>query len=208
MGVVERWRKTRAERRKKELALEKDLKEAKAARQAADRVLKRHATSSAVAAKKAIAYAQAYEGTVEDPGRPNRGTQVDKWERLVEMIAQPWCGAFMYAVLRHAGVKGLSTRMRYVPYILADAKAGSNGMDKVVPLSAALPGDLLIFNWDGGEPDHVGMYLGRDKNGGILTIEGNTTSGSAGNQSNGGGVWNRTRLPANVQAVVRPRYPA
>lgn len=205
MGVLERWRERRAERRKRELALRKEYLEAKAARQAADRVIKRH---SHTAPGKAVQYAQAYVGTVEDPGRPNRGKQVDIWNRMVDMLAQPWCGAFMYAALKAAGVKGLSIRMRYCPYIIEDARKGINGLLKVVPLADARPGDLLVYQWDTGAVDHVGMFLGRDKNGGLLTVEGNTTSGNSGNQSNGGGVWNRTRSTRLVAAVVRPRYPA
>lgn len=204
MGVLERWRAKRAERRKKELQLQKDLAEAKRARQAADRVIKRHSTT---AAGKAINYAQLYVGTIEDPGRPNRGPQVDKWQRAVDMIGQPWCGAFAFCAVRAGGVKGLSWRMRYTPYIVDDARRGVNGMLKLVPLNEARVGDLLLYNWDGGAVDHVGLFLSRDKFG-IHAIEGNTTSGSAGDQSNGGGVWRRTRQPNQVQYVARPRYPA
>ncbi len=205
MGVVDRWREKRKERRAKELRLRKEYLEAKAARQAADRVIKRHQFRPSSAA---IAYAQTWVGTKESPPGSNAGPQITKWCRAVNMAAGPWCGAFVYACLDAAGVDDLSWRMRYCPYIVEDAKAGVNGLAKVVPLNQAQPGDLVIFQWDSGPVDHVGMFLGRDKAGGVLTVEGNTSAGSAGSQSDGGMVANRTRNAKDIAYVVRPRYPA
>lgn len=62
------------------------------------------------------------------------------------------------------------------------------------------PGDIAIFNWDGGVPDHIGIveeYLG---DGQFHAIEGNT---SAGNDSNGGEVMRRLRTVAQVDGFGR-----
>ena len=70
----------------------------------------------------------------------------------------------------------------------------------------AQPGDVILFDWGGdGVCDHVGVV---EKNFGsyVQTIEGNTSSGSSGSQSNGGGVYRRTRAWSTVKAVVRPNY--
>ena len=91
----------------------------------------------------------------------------------------------------------------YVPYgINAAAREGR----LVSPMTQAAPGDLVCFDWDGdGLTDHVGIV---EANYGswLQTIEGNTSSGTAGSQSNGGGVWRRTRDWDSVCAVIRPDY--
>ena len=91
----------------------------------------------------------------------------------------------------------------YVPYgINAAARAGQ----LVSPMTQAAPGDLVCFDWDGdGLADHVGI-VEANYGGWLQTIEGNTSSGAAGSQSNGGGVWCRTRGWDSVCAVIRPAY--
>ena len=90
----------------------------------------------------------------------------------------------------------------YVPYGINAARAAGQLVDP----SSAAPGDLICFDWDGdGVADHVGLV---EANYGawVQTIEGNTSSGAAGSQSNGGGVWRRTRDWDSVCAVIRPSY--
>ena len=91
----------------------------------------------------------------------------------------------------------------YVPYgIAAAAREGR----LVSPMTQAAPGDLVCFDWDGDRlADHVGIV---EANYGswLQTIEGNTSSGTAGSQSNGGGVWRRSRDWDSVCAVIRPDY--
>ena len=90
----------------------------------------------------------------------------------------------------------------YVPYGINAARSAG----QLVAPSNAAPGDLMCFDWDGdGVADHVGLV---EANYGswVQTIEGNTSSGAAGSQSNGGGVWRRTRDWDSVCAVIRPSY--
>lgn len=69
----------------------------------------------------------------------------------------------------------------------------------------AKPGDVVIYNWDGGGTDHVG-FVEKNLGGGTLqTIEGNTSSGSYGSQSAGNGVWRRVRNHS-IAYVIRPAY--
>ena len=91
----------------------------------------------------------------------------------------------------------------YVPYgINAAARAGQ----LVSPMTQAAPGDLVCFDWDGdGLADHVGI-VEANYGGWLQTIEGNTSSGAAGSQGNGGGVWRRTRDWDSVCAIIRPSY--
>lgn len=77
---------------------------------------------------------------------------------------------------------------------------------RIVPVSQAQPGDVVIYNWGfRGGTDHVGFVEKNLGNGWIQTIEGNTSSGSAGAQSSGNGVWRRRRNNS-IAAIIRPAY--
>jgi hypothetical protein len=63
-----------------------------------------------------------------------------------------------------------------------------------------LPGDIAIYNWHGGLPDHIGIveeYLGGGK---FNAIEGNT---GIGNDANGGEVMRRQRYFSDVNGFGR-----
>ena len=68
------------------------------------------------------------------------------------------------------------------------------------------PGDIVLYNFLGGTGfQHIGII--ESNNGStITTIEGNTSSGEAGSQHAGNGVWRRTRPFTHVRAIIRP-YP-
>ena len=73
----------------------------------------------------------------------------------------------------------------YVPYGISAARAAG----QLVEPSNAAPGDLICFDWNGdGVADHVGL-IEANYGSWVQTIEGNTSSGAAGSQSNGGGVY-------------------
>lgn len=74
--------------------------------------------------------------------------------------------------------------------------------------SKAEPGDILVFdwNWATASTNHVGLLEKRTKSGAPQTIEFNTSSGTSGSQSNGGGVYRRTRRWDQVRYVLRPDW--
>jgi len=64
--------------------------------------------------------------------------------------------------------------------------------------------DLILFYWGGpGDnwPDHVGTVLKVLPNGQLLTVEGNTSSDSAGSQDEGDGVFRKTRDPSKYRVA-------
>lgn len=135
-------------------------------------------------------------GTKEMPPDSNRGPHISDWERAAGMGAGPWCGAFAIHCARTGGFVVPNTWV-YVPTIIADASAGRYG--RIVPLSQVKPGDLLCFDWDGGVYDHVGIATTA---GGLESVEGNTSAGAAGSQSNGGMVANRHNHAASARRCV------
>lgn len=70
------------------------------------------------------------------------------------------------------------------------------------------PGDVLVFdwNWATAATNHVGILEKVLPSGNYQTIEGNTSVGSSGSQSNGGRVARRTRRPSQVRYVIRPNW--
>ena len=86
-----------------------------------------------------------------------------------------------------------------------DYRASKGGRIKK---SQARPGDVLVFdwNWSTRSTNHVGILEKVLPSGNFQTIEGNTSVGSAGSQSNGGRVARRVRRPGQVRYVIRPRW--
>jgi hypothetical protein len=114
----------------------------------------------------------------------------------------PWCAIFAsYCFDVGAGVvlcrgwhgAGVGARgVAYVPTLAAWLRATER--DVATPQ----PGDLAIFDWDGGVPDHVGIVIRGD--GELHTVEGNT---AVGNDSDGGEVMRRVRDVRHVALFGR-----
>ena len=71
---------------------------------------------------------------------------------------------------------------------------------------APVRGDLALFDLEGvGKPTHVGLVRSATATQGVpevRTVEGNTSSGVAGSQRDGGGVYERVRPVAKVYGFV------
>lgn len=135
---------------------------------------------------------------------PNNQTKYGKWYGLDN---NPWCAMFVSWCFDKAGL---------APYVAASSKKGFASCDAglkwfakkglLVPIGEAREGDIAFFQFDDdAQPDHVGIVLKNKKKRKILTcIEGNTSSGKAGSQANGDGVYQRDRAYSFVMAVARP----
>lgn len=162
-------------------------------------------------ADRVVKLARTFVGTIEHPAGSNRGPHISDWQKqFMGFDGQPWCGAFAGSMLKAVGVP-VTKRIVFTPYILADAKAGTNGFVKLVPFELARKGDLALFDFaPGGDPVvHVGIVaedFDVHGNGLLKTIEGNTSSGSTGSQDNGGGVFSRERPRSVVVGIARPAY--
>lgn len=155
---------------------------------------------AATPGQKVIQWANAQLGTTENPPGSNRGPKIDVWCKFWGLVAPQWCGCFAGYAVRVIGGAKVTSWLPYAPSITADAKANRNGLT-AVPFSAARAGDLVTF-WNG---QHIGLVVRVDGDE-LKTIEGNTSSGNAGSQSNGGGVFPRTRKRSDVDVIARPAY--
>lgn len=141
---------------------------------------------------------------------PEPGTVFGRW--YAELVGDsyfgtsgiPYCAMFVSYCLNWAGIEAAGLPGAYVPWILsANSDAG-----RLVANEDAQPGDLVMFDWQGdGVADHIGIVEeNHPDEGWMQTIEGNTSSGSGGSQSNGGGVYRRARNYSSIIGVARPYY--
>lgn len=135
-------------------------------------------------------------GTTERPANSNN-VKYNTWfyGREVRDTADtkyPWCMAFVQWCFNQAG--------RKLPYHTASCSALLNWYRQNRPeciVTAPRPGDIIIYNF--GHTGIVESVAGST----ITAIEGNTSAGEAGSQSNGGGVFRRERSKALVTAYIR-----
>jgi hypothetical protein len=159
-------------------------------------------SAPSAAARAALAEALRHLGTKESPPNSNR-TPFGQW---FGVDGVKWCNVFVsYAFSVGAGVtlcaghhgagvypKGCT----YVPTTEAWLRATGMWKGRTRPL----PGDIAIFNWDGGQPDHIGIVERDLGDGRFLSVEGNTGASS---DSDGGEVQRRTRRLDQVDGFGR-----
>lgn len=163
-----------------------------------------------------IAEARRWVGTTEQ-GNNNVPGITDRWG----VTGQPWCAAYVNTVYENAGMP-LPVQSMYCPTLVAAAY----DRGEAVPLTEGQAGDIVLFSWpdypwrlEGGRPvirgsgtgydgtppgDHVGLIAGPFDGAGYPTIEGNTSPGDGGSQTNGGGVWERWRALPLICTIWRP----
>lgn len=140
---------------------------------------------------------------------PKQGTKYGRWYAEITKSSYfgtngvPYCAMFVAWVLAQVNQKCPGMPTASCTTALKGAKnAGIVRKNK----KDAKAGDLVIFDWDGdGSPDHIG-FVEKNKGSYIQTIEGNTSSGSSGSQSNGGVVARRTRNWSTVLAIIAVPY--
>jgi hypothetical protein len=142
-------------------------------------------------------------GTKESPAGSNKVKYNNK-------NGQPWCGWFVMWCAKKAKIK--IPNVVYTPSGVESFKGIGEWSN--AETAKPQPGDIVFFDFPGGEKtDHVGIVIKDNLDGTITTVEGNT-SGS-GSQSNGGEVMekvraykknNRKKLPVFVSGFGHPRW--
>ena len=145
-------------------------------------------------AERVLAAARAELGVKESPANSNR-VKYNTWYygRAVSGAAYPWCMTFVQWAFDKAG--------EALPYKTASCSALLGWYRSKRPDCVAetpRPGDIGIYDFG-----HTGIVEAAG-DGTVTAIEGNTSPGTAGSQSNGGMVCRRTRKTSAVTAYIRP----
>jgi hypothetical protein len=152
----------------------------------------------------ALAEARRQLGYREEPPGSNR-TIFGRWFGLDGV---PWCAIFVsYCFDVGAGVvlgggRSYTRGIASVPALRAWLEETGRWRGRAQPPGAGpcLPGDLVLYDWDGGVPDHVGIVERVPAPGRLVAIEGNT---AIGNDSDGGQVLRRERPTSDVAGYGR-----
>jgi len=162
-------------------------------------------------AKDAVAFAASHVGVKERPAGSNSGPFIDAWCRLAGYTNPvPWCGCFVNACIVAAGLpSGAGWQIGFTPAIVAHAKRGIGGWSWH---ATGRPGDLALFDsGPGGDiAVHVEIVRAKLSASRYSTYGGNTSSGNAGSQSNGGMVARRDDRSTiggfHIIGFARPPY--
>jgi peptidoglycan hydrolase-like protein with peptidoglycan-binding domain len=123
----------------------------------------------------ALAKMEKFVGLAEDPLGSNRVPEINRWWGGGDVA---WCARTVSKAYVSAGSKAFvrGRNYQYVPTLVADARAGRNGL--TVTLDPK-PGDLVCYDWDGSDfrtgNNHVGMFKSGTRKR-FKTIEGNVDS--------------------------------
>lgn len=147
--------------------------------------------------KGVILYASSAIGEREEPPKSNRSKLIDKIQSYFGLKGQQYCVMFVLycfmQILKNHSIpfpfpKTASSQTLYTEC----EKKGWTTTD----LGKVKPGDIMIFRkyhtWTG----HAALVVDVGTNT-VTTIEGNTSNGNFGSQSDGDGIWKRIR-PVNT----------
>ncbi|MDQ7818832.1 MAG: hypothetical protein RDU14_17525 [Melioribacteraceae bacterium] len=159
--------------------------------------------SSAVEGQKHLTIAESFVGVSETTGK-NDGPEVEMFLKSVgRRKGDSWCSAFVSYCLTIADVKepkvrsGLARDFKRSKYVIPASEV-LRGVKTIPPGS--------IVGWEKGNTifGHIGFVLTDWKKQYGTTIEGNTSSGVKGSQSDGDGVYIRSRSiqPANYFRIM------
>jgi len=154
-------------------------------------------------ANQTLTLALAEVGVKESPAYSNI---VKYWDEVAPGYqGQPWCAGFCAAILKAAGVDYTPIKQNTFSCTSLMKWAKSNG--KYIEKTDVIPGDLLFFDFDNNPSvsEHIG-FCESVSGTAYKTIEGNTSSTVAGDQSDGGCVARRTRAASVVIGAYRPTY--
>jgi hypothetical protein len=162
--------------------------------------------------ERALGHMAARLGYTEDPANSNCDNRPDGIRTSQDHCAgggtwlryEPWCGCWCYYALETAGVQGIDSSLASVSQIQQYARQGAKCFKGwTTDRSKVQPGDLVTM----GGAAHVEMVRAAPTSSSTLTYGGNTSPGTSGSQSNGGGAYARTRYPSEIDGYALVRYP-
>lgn len=147
-------------------------------------------------ASEVLALARSQIGYKEGKNNDNKYGRAYGWNNVA------WCCIFIWWLMNEKKVPVTKTASCTALWNWA------KGQGLSVSEYSLRPGDVVFFDFSGGaDCDHVGIVesVGSSR---ITTIEGNTSSGNSGSQSNGDRVYRRYRYHSQISHAYRPKYDA
>jgi peptidoglycan hydrolase-like protein with peptidoglycan-binding domain len=149
----------------------------------------------------ALAHLEARLGYTENPANSNSDSRPDGIRTSQDHTAgggtwlrnQPWCGCWCYYALETGGVAKIDSHLASVASIEDYARQGSKCYRGwTTDRGKVKAGDLVVVGGYGVHVETVRGFSGSN----TLTYGGNTSPGSSGSRSNGGGAYAGTRYPS------------
>ena len=159
--------------------------------------------ASANPGEKAVRYLEGYVGKTENN---NSAPFLKAWWAKLSMAwmdHQPWCGGACVAAWE-LGANHPVPHDSVSTIAIANRAARGDGFTRV-PFEQTQAGDFVVMHFGSGQPKHVGLARGPMKGNVFHNVEGNTSSSNSGSQSDGGGVFPRSRPRGLVHTVARPK---
>lgn len=196
-------RRTDEQRRRGEVRMARLRRHRAERAEAAAREQREHRSSSRSRAVNAFL---AKVGRRERPPGSNGGGIITVMETYWGFGRVPWCGISAgYHAKKFGGVSGLRSDVAAVAAIERHARARHEPYGRwQSSVEGAPPGAFVVI---GGHGVHVGMLVQAHGDGSATTVEGNTSFGSAGSQSNGGCIARRRRSDGEIFGVATMNYP-
>lgn len=134
-------------------------------------------------------------------GYTERGNNITQfWERQNPSFqGGAWCAAFVVDCLEQCGNTLLKTVP--LPYYTPSMEQWARNTGRWIESRNGTPGDVLIFGNDLAV--HTGFLEKQISATHVQTIEGNTSNGSGGSQTNGGGVYRRIRPRSWIRGCIK-----
>ena len=149
--------------------------------------------------------AQGQIGITENPAGSNTVIyNTEYYGTEVSGDAYPWCCVFVWWCFNKSGNAEAFYDGGKVAGCSAVHTWAQNG-GYIISGGEAKYGDLVLFSTD----EHIEIVVANNGDGSYTTIGGNTGSGDSGSQSNGGGVFMRTRYISGdfpITLFIRPPY--
>ncbi len=160
--------------------------------------------------EKLVEVAQRYIGVAEKPPNTNSGPDIDRWLALVGFPKshQPWCAAFVYAMLDLAAAEcrvknpfeKMPLKARAFSYSEFGERQGWIIKGRGEPGNHEYPaGSLIVFAFS-----HIGIVMRTLEPGKVRTIEGNTDAAGG---NNGGMVMTKDRVVGLRDVILSPGKP-
>lgn len=158
--------------------------------------------------KKALEWAQQLVGTVEIPKDSNRGVIIDDIQKVFGYKGVSYCALFAQYCYKRACIA-----LNY-PFPFSGTASSQTLYQEALKMNwietdftKLKAGDIVIFRkfklWQG----HVGIVERVfPELSSFCSIEGNTSSGEIGNQTNGGGIYRRVRYMKKLDFAVDSFY--